>query len=50
MYQEEENLEDPVGVVPKEAAQEQPPRAETISISKPSTTTTASETKQPNAS
>ncbi|KAF2437752.1 MRP-L47-domain-containing protein [Karstenula rhodostoma CBS 690.94] len=56
MYQEDDNLSDPNGVIPKEASEGQPPQAETISVSQPSTVPIPEAApskelpKQPNAS
>jgi large subunit ribosomal protein L47 len=56
MYQEDDNLNDPVGVVPKEASEGQPPQSETISVSHPLTVPlpeaapSKEQPKQPNAS
>ena len=50
MYQEEESLDDPVGVVPKEASEVQPPKSESISITQPSTIPIPEAKEQPKQS
>lgn len=55
MFQEDENLSDPAGVVPKEASEGQPPRPESISVqpasvSIPEAAPSKEQPKQPKAS